>query len=792
MSFHIALPSDANQTLCPENKANEFKVKLQRSINLGDRPWEVAATDIIVPAKIISASSSDRDMWFRVKNGVVVGTKYHMPDMHHYRTREEFMEKLSSMLETAVADAKRKKTITEQDDIKFHYDDDRMRFTVLTALTDAVRQSSVDASDIYQSVELSKELTNLFGLKGQLDVMGRKHHKNWLRDTTAPGQIAPPPNYLWFLFNGGEKIYLPDLYTYATSDGVCDKFKAELTKAVKKYKAAKTLNPYDDCTVERRGDKMIITIRTQLNKLPGHVQDKKHLNALELSPFLASLLGASMKGFKIINHNYYARYREEEYDNAKFLGDDDFDASPYCDSIDEFTYRGRLEIFMKPGGTSQSKPADITYRSHNTTTITTPYKPLGEKCLSVYGKNIKPDTLPSGVVVTGNINAARSWTWYSLTSTVNIKVGHEQLSFYSNIVEPHYVGSGTSNLLRTVTHKRKRNDANELKEINVTTPYYVPLKSGLRELRDIEVVVKDEHNHLMPFGDGKTLLDLHFRPAKRRKTSQFTITVTCRGDEAMRLNKPIDLSGNSDMAGGQWEVALLDIRYPFLWKNVLDQVKVNDEQLPSANYTTETFLTALDTLLRKHGARLDKTRQKYKKPVAVIVRNGSVKLSQALAQILGLVADRDIRLTSKRGDMELDFKPIELDPSLKDIEGPGGKNLTAMYMRRRQVWTTRFQFPRDVDLSRGFRLFWVYAQQLIEAVNVGHVKAELLRKFIPQRSDVKGGIVHHEFITPHYHPLKQGVTYLNEIKVEVMDEMARHVQFIGQAPPTATLHFQLQ
>ena len=82
-------------------------------------------------------------------------------------------------------------------------------------------------------------MTNLFGLKGQLDVMGQKHHKNWLRDTvsaTAAGELPPPPKSLWFAFNDSGEIFLTDLYTYTTPDGVYDAFKIKLTKAVKRTK----------------------------------------------------------------------------------------------------------------------------------------------------------------------------------------------------------------------------------------------------------------------------------------------------------------------------------------------------------------------------------------------------------------------------------------------------------------------------------------------------------------------------------------------------------------------------
>ena len=756
-AFHLTLPSDANVEIYPENKANDYKVQLDRSIQLGDMPWEVAVTDMIVPSETVS---TDKDAWFYINSG----DKFYLPGMHFYKGNEEFVNKLTTSLKTAVTRARSSGIIESNDNITFHANPSPT-FTLVTALTKDNRQRNR-----FHSLVINEALANLLGVNGGLELVGVNYFKQWLQDVVPGGDPQP----LWFSLinvNGSEIVFrLPQLHTYRDEDGLFKALKTELAKAVTNLKTRGVLHPYDNYTVDKTADGLTFTISTQLNKLPGlRIQSTAVLHSMKISPLLCEILGVRIQ--HLINRNYYLDYINSNYNGDKYFGNNDFDAG---DDV-----RGRINIPMKPDGTSQSNPHHIAEQSHNTSTFLTPYKPMGDNCLKTYNRNrvVRLDTLPSGAMVQGTINAARSWTYYTLSHTINVKVGHQQLNLYSDIIQPHYVGGEMTNLLRTVTHKRKR--SGPLKEINLTTPYYVPVTRGLTEMKDIRVHVDDEHNHPMPFKEGKLILDLHFRPAKRRKTSQFTIKAVC-GPDAMLLEKAIDLSGARDMAAGQWETALIDIQYPSSWKNVLDQVTVNGEQLMEGEYTIDQFLTTLDTLLKKHKAKLIRPRTNENITIQIFKR---IKLSQALAQILGLVANKDIDLEYSEEANSNTWVTCPVDDAL--TEGPGGKALT----RQCKGKYARFTFPRKADLSRGFRIFWVYAQELIEAVHVGHVKAELLRKFIPSQGP--SGVVHHEFITPHYHPLKKGVTYLDRIKVEIRDEIARHIQFTGLTPPTATLHFQL-
>ena len=89
--------------------------------------------------------------------------------------------------------------------------------------------------------------------------------------------------------------------------------------------------------------------------------------------------------------------------------------------------------------------------------------------------------------------------------------GHNQLHIYANFVEPHWIGDGKNQLLRSLTRKNEEG-TNLLKEMSVMRPMYVPVKQ--MEIEQVEIKIEDEHDHLVPFAEGKTVLNLDFRPVK--------------------------------------------------------------------------------------------------------------------------------------------------------------------------------------------------------------------------------------------------------------------------------------
>ena len=93
------------------------------------------------------------------------------------------------------------------------------------------------------------------------------------------------------------------------------------------------------------------------------------------------------------------------------------------------------------------------------------------------------------------------------------ELGHHQMSVFCNFVEPHWVGDILKPLLRAITRKEKtQQETNHpIKEMSMIVPIYVPVK--LQEIRDLEIEIHDEHGHLIPFAEGKTVLNLTFRKA---------------------------------------------------------------------------------------------------------------------------------------------------------------------------------------------------------------------------------------------------------------------------------------
>ena len=94
-----------------------------------------------------------------------------------------------------------------------------------------------------------------------------------------------------------------------------------------------------------------------------------------------------------------------------------------------------------------------------------------------------------------------------------VELGHQQMSVFCNFVEPHWVGDTLKPLLRAITRKEKTQleTSHPIKEMSMIVPIYVPVK--LKEISDLEIEIHDEHGHLIPFAEGKTVLNLTFRKA---------------------------------------------------------------------------------------------------------------------------------------------------------------------------------------------------------------------------------------------------------------------------------------
>ena len=99
-----------------------------------------------------------------------------------------------------------------------------------------------------------------------------------------------------------------------------------------------------------------------------------------------------------------------------------------------------------------------------------------------------------------------------------IEYGHQQLKVFCDFVEPRHVGDDMQQLLRYVAREGKlfeissstKSGLGGLQNIPLMRLCYVPVK--IQELTAIEIVIKDEHDHLIPFSEGKAVLNLTFRP----------------------------------------------------------------------------------------------------------------------------------------------------------------------------------------------------------------------------------------------------------------------------------------
>ena len=80
------------------------------------------------------------------------------------------------------------------------------------------------------------------------------------------------------------------------------------------------------------------------------------------------------------------------------------------------------------------------------------------------------------------------------------------LFVYCNIVQPQVVGDTNAKLLRSVPVQGKMGDVVTKTFTNIQ---YVPVQT--KSFEDIEILLRDDTGHPVPFERGKVLVTLHFR-----------------------------------------------------------------------------------------------------------------------------------------------------------------------------------------------------------------------------------------------------------------------------------------
>lgn len=97
-SFHVTLPSDSNQDVFPDNRAADYRVRVNHPITLSDAtPWEVAVTDLIVPANI---QSTNTEAWFQIQNVKgEISKQFFIPGLHFYQSNSGFLTRFKRELQ---------------------------------------------------------------------------------------------------------------------------------------------------------------------------------------------------------------------------------------------------------------------------------------------------------------------------------------------------------------------------------------------------------------------------------------------------------------------------------------------------------------------------------------------------------------------------------------------------------------------------------------------------------------------------------------------------------------------
>ena len=298
----------------------------------------------------------------------------------------------------------------------------------------------------------------------------------------------------------------------------------------------------------------------------------------------------------------------------------------------------------------------------------------------------------------------------------------------------------------------------ELTELVIKRDVLKRVKPGLNRIQNIKCSIEDSHKRKIPFADGsKSTMTLQVKPMKRlRYIPEFTVHVNCQTD--FKLVKPIEVE-----TGVVWRLAMTDIILPHNFYNVHENEMVitltrangskQQVQVPPGAYTPETLLKQINELKEIKQVNLLFSIRQKDKHVAILNRGKEtfgIEASLPLGNVLGWT------------------------------KGMPTKNMTP--------GATLTCEDTAIDVTRGFKILYVYCPKLVEETIVGHTSASLLNKFVPDYSQSTEYI---QFDNPLYIKLRQGVKTIPSITVEIADSLARNLIFPDNSliVPKVTLTF---
>ena len=298
----------------------------------------------------------------------------------------------------------------------------------------------------------------------------------------------------------------------------------------------------------------------------------------------------------------------------------------------------------------------------------------------------------------------------------------------------------------------------ELTELVIKRYVLKRVKPGLNRIQNIKCSIEDSHKRKIPFADGsKSTMTLQVKPMKRlRYIPEFTVHVNCQTD--FKLVKPIEVE-----TGVVWRLAMTDIILPHNFYNVHENEMVitltrangskQQVQVPPGAYTPETLLKQINELKEIKQVNLLFSMRQKDKHVAILNRGKEtfgIEASLPLGNVLGRT------------------------------KGMPTKNMTP--------GATLTCEDTAIDVTRGFKILYVYCPKLVEETIVGHTSASLLNKFVPDYSQSTEYI---QFDNPLYIKLRQGVKTIPSFTVEIADSLARNLIFPDNSliVPKVTLTF---
>ena len=281
------------------------------------------------------------------------------------------------------------------------------------------------------------------------------------------------------------------------------------------------------------------------------------------------------------------------------------------------------------------------------------------------------------------------------------------------------------------------------------------------------------------------------------------------GSYKVDLDPPLDL-----VSGENWEIGLLAVLYPSRWKNVLDEnemvlgitfprnhspcsLRVDPgsylgikDLLRNLNRQNKTLLKSKHWHIKRLGMNKKTSQFQFLSHIDVYGDRLNMTFSNNLARALGVKSlhpKRDIQIKNNWLPPEIHTERMnaKTESAKLEVHRKYGKWFTApeketshgiVLKIRPNMLLDRVIFPGTINPNVNFTTFRVKTN-IVEPSPVDI--EQTLECFVPHPMTEQLKIIHREFRTPQFKPVRKGINLLKTINVDILDNIGRPVQFVG-------------